>query len=533
MNAKIHVAIIDDGVNTGFLNTRLLYNVEIAHEGVEDGRILNHGTLCAAIVQAYFPDAVISSVKIMNHRKGNAVQLCAALDWCVQHGVQVANISLGSINYRDRGMLREAVNDAAMAGLIMVCAAQNGGLLTYPASFANVIGVRCDRSGILAAGQYTYNADTAFSSGIEFTAFARHELVGATGEVVQCPNSNSYATPFVTAQVCRFLQQSKRIPSIEKLKHSLLKKSYRQNSYHPIQDTVLPVMHYKHPDWIRSAYVFKQDSVVESAAPYYFQTPYEAQLPYAKVAAVIEQVILREQEPQNATNKAGERIDDLTDTMVLLGEMEPVDLQEVEQLAIRYGKHVVYISKKQRHIPMLNFSSRHLRWWQQEERFFMRQEETIAIEDSHIPLICIYYNKDVDILYFLHVLRESFARDEYQSWIAVDQPAAMLYDMEYLSPSATIHGLQKLISIAGTMAYSAYADIVILCVEALDITDCTQEQMLSGVDIELSLTAIAEAENIQISLRTEQEYLKEWFLPNLNADDIGRFYTGLEQLLVN
>ncbi|WP_226000313.1 S8 family serine peptidase [Paenibacillus sp. BJ-4] len=528
MNAKIHAAIIDDGVNTGFLNTHLLYNVEIAHGGVEDGRILNHGTLCAAIVQTYFPDVVISSVKIMNHRKGNAVQLCAALDWCVKHGVQVANISLGSINYRDRGMLRGAVNDAAMAGLIMVCAAQNGGLLTYPASFANVIGVRCDRSGILAAGQYTYNADTAFSSGIEFTAFARHELVGATGEVVQCPNSNSYAAPFVTAQVCKVLQQSKRVPSIEKLKHILHK-----NSYRPIQDTVLPVMGYIHPDWIRSAYVFKQDSVVESAAPYYFQTPYEAQLPCAKVATVIEQAILREQEPQNATNKAGKRIDDLTDTMVLLGEMEPVDLQEVEQLAIRYGKHVVYISKKQCHIPMLNFSSRHLRWWQQEERFFMNQEETIAIEDSHIPLICIYYYKDVDILYFLHVLRESFARDGYQSWIAADQSAAVLYDMEYLSPSAAIHGLQKLITVAGTMAYSAYADIVILCVEALDITDCTQEQMLSGVDIELSLMEIAEGECIQISLRTEQEFLKEWFFLNLNAEDIDRFYTGLEQLLVN
>ncbi|WP_238353972.1 S8 family serine peptidase [Paenibacillus sp. 23TSA30-6] len=331
MNAKIHVAIIDDGVNAGFLNTQLLYNVEIAHGGVEDGGTLNHGTLCAAIVQTYFPDVIISSVKIMNHRKGNAVQLCAALDWCVKHGVQVANISLGSINYRDRGMLREAVNDAAMAGLIMVCAAQNGGLLTYPASFANVIGVRCDRNGILTAGQYTYDPEMAFSSGIDFTAFAKHELVGAVGEAVQCPNSNSYATPFVTAQVCKVLQQSKRVPSIEKLKHILHK-----NSYRPIQDTGLPVMRYKHPDWIRRAFVFKENCAVGSKAPYYFQTSCETRLPGVKAAAIIEQAILHERGQQSTTLEGGQqRVDDLTDTIVLLGDMEPVNVQEVEPLALR------------------------------------------------------------------------------------------------------------------------------------------------------------------------------------------------------
>ncbi|MEK4459520.1 S8 family serine peptidase [Paenibacillus sp. FSL R10-2748] len=528
MKAKIHVAIIDDGVNAGFLNTQLLYNVEIAHGDVEDGRTLNHGTLCAAIVQTYFPDAIISSVKIMNHRKGNAAQLCAALDWCVKHGVQVANISLGSINYRDRGMLREAVNNAAMAGLIMVCAAQNGGLLTYPASFANVIGVRCDHSGILTAGQYTYDAEKAFSSGIDFTAFAKHELIGAAGEAVQCPNSNSYATPFVTAQVCKVLQKSKRVPSIEKLKHILHK-----YSYHPLQDTIIPVMRYKNPDWIRRAYVFIEDCAISSKAPYYFETQCEAQLPGDKIAAIFEQAILREREQQDTALEGGQRVYGLTDTIVLLGEMEPVSLQEVEQLASRYGKNVVYISKNQRHIPALNFSSCYLRWWQQEGGLFMTREKAIAIEDSRIPLICIYYDKGIDIIYFLHELRGEFARDGYQSWIAVDQSAAVLHDMEYTLPSNASNGLQELLYNAGTMAYNAYTDIAILCVEATNITHCTKERVLLDVDIELSILVKAETERIYISIRTEQGYLKEGVLSNLNVGDIGGIYTYLEQLLVD
>ncbi|MGF9645707.1 S8 family serine peptidase [Paenibacillus sp. FSL L8-0502] len=528
MNGKIHVAIIDDGVNAGFLNTQLLYNVEIAHGDVEDGRTLNHGTLCAAIVQTYFPDAIISSVKIMNHRKGNATQLCAALDWCVKHGVQVANISLGSINYRDRSMLREAVNDAAMAGLIIVCAAQNGGLLTYPASFANVIGVRCDHSGILTAGQYTYDAELAFSSGIDFIAFAKHELVGAAGEAVQCPNSNSYATPLITAHICKVLQQSKAVPSIEQLKHMLHKYSYL-----PIQDTKLPVMRYGHPDWIRRAYVFIEECAISSKAPYYFQTQCEAQPSGDKVAAIIEQAILREREQQDTALEGGQRVCDLTDTIVLLGEMEPVSLQEVEQLASRYGKHVVYISKDQRHTPSLNFSSCYLRWWQQEEGLFMAQEETSSIEDSRIPHICIYYDKGIDIIYFLHELRGAFARDEYQSWIAVDQSAAVLHDMEYTLPLDASNGLQELLYNAGKMAYNAYTDIAILCVKAANTEDCTKERVLLGVDIELSLLVKVETEGIYISIRTEQGYLKEWVLSNLNAGDIGGIYTYLEQLLVD
>ncbi|WP_328801503.1 S8 family serine peptidase [Paenibacillus sp. LX16] len=528
MNSKVHVAIIDDGVNAGFLNTELLYNVEIAHGDVEEGRTLNHGTLCAAIVQTYFPDAIISSVKIMNHRKGNATQFCAALDWCVKHGVQVANISLGSINYRDRGMMREAVNDAAMAGLIMVCAAQNGGLLTYPASFANVIGVRCDRSGILTSGQYTYDAERAFSSGIDFTAFAKHELIGAAGEVVQCPNSNSYATPLITAQICRVLQQSKSVPSIEQLKHML-----HEYSYHPIQDTLLLVMRYKHPDWIRRAYVFKEDCTIGSKAPYYFQTQCEAQLPGDNIAAIIEQAILREREQQETALEGGQRVYGLTDTIVLLGDMEPVSLQEVEQLASRYGKHVVCIFKNQRYIPTLNFSSCFLRWWQQEECFSKRQEQTIAIEDSRIPLICIYYDKGIDIIYFLHELRESFFRNGYQSWIVVDQSAAVLHDMEYMFPSDASNGLQELLNVTGTMAYSSYTDIAILCVETANIMDCTKERVLLGVDIELSLLVKVEIERIHISIRTEQGDLKDWVLTKLNVGDIGGIYTYLEQLLVD
>ncbi|WP_179031300.1 S8 family serine peptidase [Paenibacillus kribbensis] len=528
MSVKIHVAIIDDGVYAGFLNTHLLYNVEIAHGGVEDGRSLNHGTLCAAIVQTYFPDAIISSVKIMNHRKGNAVQLCAALDWCVKHGVHVANISLGSISYRDRGMLREAVNDAAMAGLIMVCAAQNGGLLTYPASFANVIGVRCDRSGILTAGQYTYDADKAFSSGIDFTAFARHELVGAAGETVQCPNSNSYATPFVTAQVCKVLQQSKRVPSIEKLRHILHK-----HSYHPIQDTVFPVARYKNPDWIRRAYVFKEDCGVGSQAPYYFRVAYETQFPRTKAASVIKEVIMKEQAERDLDIKAGIRMGDLTDTIVLLGDMEPVAWQDVKQLALRFGKHIVHIPNKQRYIPVLNGSFRRLRCWQPDERFKMKREEMTPIEDSHIPLICMYYSGGADIIYFLHVLREAFTRDGYQSWIAVDQPAAVLHDMEYLPPADATTGLQERIYVAGTMAYSAYADIVILCTEAADVMDYSKKQGLSGIDIELSLIEIAEAECIQISVRAEHEYREEWVIRNQSVDDIDRFYTCIVQLLAS
>ncbi|WP_342416368.1 S8 family serine peptidase [Paenibacillus sp. FSL R10-2782] len=536
MNSKIHVAIIDDGVTAEVFNTNMLYDIEMVSslpvhfqtstsaaqdKPLEDERqnmyMMNHGTLCAGIVQAYFPNAVISSVKILKQRKGNADQLCAALRWCVKHGVQVANISLGSTDFRDRTLLREVVNEVAAAGLIMVSAAHNGGFLTYPASFSNVIGVECDRSGNLAAGQYRYNLEAAFGGGIEFTAFARHALTDVLGGTVLCPNSNSYAAPLITAQVCMLLQSSKCIYSIELLKNEL-----QEHSCNLVQASRLPVQRYRNPDWIRCAFVFKAGAATCTVAPYYFQIQREILISSQEAVPVIKAVLVQEHEQQR-----------ITDTLILLGHMDAVTLRQVSHLAIQYGKHVVYAGEWQCDIPTMGFFSRQLRLWHGEVGLQRELEKYKEGKSLEIPFVAIYYDGEMDIFYFLHLLKMSFVRDGYHCWVAMDQSRAVLHDMEYICFSRTVNRMEELVCCCNRIASMVHADVVILCLEACQGLDGLRKQNSPDTELELWLQTTEGSEAIRISIVSNNKLLEKRTLQGLNVEAIDALYKYIEYVLVN
>ncbi|MGW8959756.1 S8 family serine peptidase [Paenibacillus sp. NPDC055715] len=551
MNSKIHVAIIDDGITAEVFNTSILYDIEMAsilpvhfqtsQSAAQDKPpgnerqntyLINHGTLCAGIVQTYFADAMISSVKILNHRKGNAAQLCAALRWCVKHGVQVANISLGSTDFRDRSMLRDVVNEVAAAGLIMVCAAHNGGFLTYPASFTNVIGVQCDRSGNLAAGQYRYDLEEAFVGGTEFTAFARHALTDALGGTVLCPNSNSYAAPLITAQVCKILQSSECIyDSIEMLKNALHK-----HSCHPVQAFHLIAQRYRSPDWIRCALLFKTGCAIGTTAPYYFQIQHEILISSQEAVPVIKAVLVREHEQQRTPIEVGKYIEQtksITDTLILLGKIDAVTLRQVRQLAIQYGKHVVYAGERQYSIPTPGFFSRHLRLWHGEVDLQRELNMFKERESLELPFVAIYYDGEMDIFYFLHLLKWSFARDGYHCWVAVDQSRAVLHDMEYIFFSRNENRMEELACYCNRIASMAHADVVILCLEARRGLDWLGKQNSPDTELELWLHTTEGSEDTRISIVSKNKLLEKRTLQGLNVEAIDALYKYIEYLLGN
>ncbi len=153
----VHIAIIDDGVNQKLYNIgELAHNIEITLDltvcdrADYDTYAPSHGTTCAAIIRKYAPFALLSSVKILDgNARGMCGQLIKALEWCVDNGIRVVNVSLGTVVYTDFPMLRKAINFAYSKGLIIVAACNNRNIFTYPASHPNVIGVKCDMEGIL------------------------------------------------------------------------------------------------------------------------------------------------------------------------------------------------------------------------------------------------------------------------------------------------------------------------------------------------------------------------------------------------
>jgi hypothetical protein len=72
---------------------------------------------------------------------GSMFQAAQGIDWAVQHGAQVINMSFGGAS-ADAG-LQTAVNNAWNAGVVLVAAAgtDNHGPVLYPAAFSNVVAV--------------------------------------------------------------------------------------------------------------------------------------------------------------------------------------------------------------------------------------------------------------------------------------------------------------------------------------------------------------------------------------------------------
>ncbi len=230
----VNIAVIDDGVNEKLYNTgELDYNIEITPELDVKQRVgydpflPSHGTTCASIIKKYSPAAVPSSVKILNDSaRGVRDQLVKAIEWCVEAGINLVNMSLGTIDYRDFDAIRKVVNFAYKNGIIIVAACNNKHIFTHPASLPWVIGVKCNKLGRLEEGEYKFNEYPA--DGIEITSCSTHLLTKHGGEEKTTSICNSFATPMITALVYDIMFENPGI-SLEGIKMKLRKGSLNKS----------------------------------------------------------------------------------------------------------------------------------------------------------------------------------------------------------------------------------------------------------------------------------------------------------------
>lgn len=88
-------------------------------------------------------DAELYSYKLLdNTGKGNVDDLKSAFDWCLMNNIRLVNLSFGTTHFKDKGIIRQLVNQYANKGLIIIAATANSGYTAFPASFSNVIGVK-------------------------------------------------------------------------------------------------------------------------------------------------------------------------------------------------------------------------------------------------------------------------------------------------------------------------------------------------------------------------------------------------------
>ena len=270
--AGVLVGVIDTGVNFHKDLEKNLwdggeeypnhgYNTFEDSHDIHDG--FSHGTHCAGIIcgdgssgtqTGIAPDATIMCIKVMDDAgNGNANTVCSGIEFAIEHGADVLNMSLGFPNasMSTREALRQTYVNAMEANVAIVTAVGNDGMLNLTFPVPNSVRVpggcpppwlhpdqQVNPGGLSACVAVSavdyYNTVAAFSSKGPFTwrtssykdypylpgreiGLIRPDVCAPGVGIISCNSakSNGYvsmdgtsqATPCVTGVVCLMLQK--------------------------------------------------------------------------------------------------------------------------------------------------------------------------------------------------------------------------------------------------------------------------------------------------------------------------------------
>ncbi len=148
----VKVAILDSGVDyTEDIDVYMRKNFIPSEDEIsviyED--ISGHGTSVAGIIAAKDNDEGITginpyvqlySARILDENKqAPASRVVAAIDWAIEQDVDIINISFGTTV--DSEEIHAAIRRAYDAGILIVAAAGNNGVVEYPAAYDEVVAV--------------------------------------------------------------------------------------------------------------------------------------------------------------------------------------------------------------------------------------------------------------------------------------------------------------------------------------------------------------------------------------------------------
>jgi len=159
---------------------------------------VGHGTACAGIIVGLAPRATVLSIRVLgSDNRGKGLAFATGLQWAIEHGASIVNMSLSSRSESLYATLHELTDRAYFANILLVCAANNVAVASYPSLFAAVVSVAAhdvrdpdvwfyNPRPPVEFGAYGLDVDVAWKAGGRITA---------TG--------NSFAAPHITGYAAR------------------------------------------------------------------------------------------------------------------------------------------------------------------------------------------------------------------------------------------------------------------------------------------------------------------------------------------
>lgn len=202
--AGVRVAVIDSGIDATHpalddcvdLDQGRDFSVDldgnvVVTEGPHDD-VFGHGTACAGIIHALAPDAAITSVRVLGPGlRGKAAAFHAGLQWAVDEGFDVINLSLGA-GRRDWALpFHEVCDRAYFTNSFIVTAANNIERASFPSLYAAVTSVACNTTTDPLRFHFNPEPPTEFlARGIDV------EVPWLNGETT-VTTGNSFAAPHI------------------------------------------------------------------------------------------------------------------------------------------------------------------------------------------------------------------------------------------------------------------------------------------------------------------------------------------------
>lgn len=436
--------------------------------GIEQVKFL-HGTICAMIIKKYLPECRISSLRVLNENGAGLIEkLQPAMEWCLQNKNYIVNLSLGSTYFKDKNTIRTLINHYANKGLLMIASTANNGYVTYPASFANTIGVAIDSS------EYHSFVDNEHL-GIDVLVPVEHELI-VGNEKITAQKSNSYAAPYVTSLIGKMYLEM-NLQSMKEMKQAL--HCISDKSIHPLGGCF-------EPDWISTA-VLRIDQSKSSAA-YYFSTV------------------------DGTTREALKQADTIiTD-----------DLGRAEE-SILNDKHIVYLGHGE-----INRQNTGRFFWSPDIRLKQVLGSTNG-EKLDIPVVLCEIENGIDEMLLLTELKKNFLEDGYNMYTASFMEESVLYDLEYL-PEETLEKENRVHfnSFIYWQTYYKQSDGIVFGIHEKYIQKTKQLQ--TEADLRIKFEVCTKGYHVTILCENLNKWKKMFNI--INVGSLKAIYHNIKKLLV-
>lgn len=215
---NIKIGILDTGIDMDHIDLKDNFKagVNFTSQDREDFRDRKgHGTFCAGLIAAcannvgiigVAPKASLYAIKVLDDSsRGNLQWLCQGIQWCINHDMDIINMSLGF--HKDYPKLHDLLCQAYNNNIICIAAAGNNRYLMdaeYPAKYQEVIAISSfDKMKKLASFSTNGQSIELSAPGVDLVStFPGNKYAQGSG--------SSFSAPLVTGAIALIISQFKK-----------------------------------------------------------------------------------------------------------------------------------------------------------------------------------------------------------------------------------------------------------------------------------------------------------------------------------